>query len=61
MKFITGPLTWAFVIIVGGLMLTPEGIVPIVTNPALRVIIGVILVVPGVLGFISLRGKSVRG
>lgn len=61
MKFITGPLTWAFVIIIGGLMITPEGITPIVTNPGLRIAISVILIVLGAAGFISMRGRSTRG
>ncbi|MDH3974602.1 MAG: hypothetical protein OEV42_10030 [Deltaproteobacteria bacterium] len=55
MNFIRGPLTWAFVIIIGGLMITPEGIVPIVTNSAIQLLTGVILIAPGVTGFASRR------
>ncbi|MCD4847764.1 MAG: hypothetical protein K8R76_06205 [Candidatus Aegiribacteria sp.] len=61
MKFFVGPLTWAFVIIVGGLMITPEGITPIVTNPGLRIAFAVISIGLGVAGFISMRGGSTRG
>ena len=61
MKFITGPLTSAFVIIIGGLILTPEGIVPIVTNPALRLATSVILITLGVAGFIDLRRQAALG
>lgn len=60
LKLIIGPLTWAFIIIVGGLMLTPEGIIPIVTNPGLRVVIAIILLVLGAIGIISLFVKSNR-
>lgn len=61
MKFIAGPLTWAFVILVGGLMITPGGIIPIVTNPAVSVVVGVISIALGVIGFISLRVKPAHG
>lgn len=60
MKNFVGPLTWAYVIIIGGLMITPGGIDPIVTNPALRVVIGGIGVVLGVLGFMSMRRVSAQ-
>ncbi len=53
-----GPLTWAYVIIIGGLMITPGGIVPIVTNPATRIAVGSISVLLGILGFLSLRQRS---
>lgn len=61
MKFISGPLTWAFVIIIGGLMLTPEGISPIVTNPALRLAMGAILIALGSIGFINQRRLATPG
>ena len=61
MKSFVGPLTWAIVIIVGGVILTPGGIVPIVTNPVLRIGTGVILIVLGVRGFISLVRQSTPG
>lgn len=50
---------WA--IIIGGIMLTPDGIIIIVANPALRIAVGVISIVLGVAGIISLRGKTARG
>ncbi len=43
-----GPLAWAWVIIIGGIMITPGGINPIVTNPALAQILGAIAVVLGI-------------
>ncbi len=47
-----GPATWAFLIILGGvLMLTPEGIDPIVTRAA-----GAFSIVLGVLTWIYSRG-----
>ena len=49
LKKIIGPLTWAYVIIVGGLMITPEGVNPIVTNPAFRTIISVVSIILGVI------------
>jgi hypothetical protein len=57
-KNIAGPLTWAFVIIVGGLMITPEGINPIVTSPAIRFILGILSIAVGAIGFISMKGKA---
>lgn len=60
MKNLVGPLTWAYVIIIGGLIITPGGIGPIVTNAALRVVIGGIGVVLGVLGFMSMRRASAQ-
>ena len=50
---------WA--IIIGGIMLTPDGIIIIVTNPALRIAVGVISIALAVAGIISLRGKAARG
>ena len=58
LKKIIGPLTWAYVIIVGGLMITPEGVNPIVTNPAFRTIISVVSIILGVIGVASLFIKS---
>ena len=53
-------LAWAFCIIVGGLMITPGGITPIVTNPAVRIIVGVVGVLLGIGGFIGLGRKTPR-
>ena len=61
MEIIRGPLTWAFVITIGGVMLTPDGINIIVTNPAIRMTVGAILIALGVIGFASFRRKSTRG
>ncbi len=54
-------LTWAYVIIIGGIMITPEGVNPIVTNPAVRTVAGALLVALAVIGLISMRGKSTYG
>ena len=61
MKLISGPLTWAFVIIIGGLMLTPDGIDIIVANPALRLAMGVIAIALGGMGFIEQRRQATLG
>lgn len=45
-----GPLTWAYVIIVGGIMFTPEGGNPIVTNTTLQAVVGAIGIVLGAIG-----------
>lgn len=47
-----GRLAWAFVIIVGGIMITPVGINPIVINPTIRTVTGALLVALGVIGLI---------
>jgi hypothetical protein len=44
--------TWAFCIIIGSMMLTPHGPVPIGTKPAVSIVVGVIGVLLGVLGFV---------
>ncbi len=51
---------WA--ILIGGVvLLTPNGIIVIVTNPAARIAIGVVSIALGVFGLIgNLRGKSTR-
>ena len=43
--------TWAFCIIIGALMITPEGIVLINVNPAITKIIGIIGIIIGIGGF----------
>ncbi len=43
--------TWAWVIIVGGVMLTPDGIDIIVSNPPITLAMGISLIVLGVVGF----------
>jgi Peptidase family M23 len=48
-----GGLAWAWIIIIGGLMITPGGIDCIVCGPALTRVIGVVSIALGVLGFVS--------
>ena len=49
-----GPLTWAYAIIVGGvLLITPEGINPIVIN-----VLGGLGIVLGIAGFALGRGAA---
>jgi hypothetical protein len=45
-------LTWAWAIIVGGLMITPEGIVCIACGPVITKILGVISILLGISAFI---------
>ena len=47
-----GPLAWAWIIIVGGLMITPGGIECIVCGPVVTKLIGVISVAIGIAGFV---------
>lgn len=47
--------TWAFCIIIGALMITPEGFVWINVNPAITKIIGVIGIAAGIAGFVMNR------
>lgn len=49
--------TWAFCILIGALMITPEGIVWINVNPAVTKILGVIGVVLGISG-LAMNWKS---
>jgi hypothetical protein len=42
-----GPLAWAWLIILGGLMITPGGVTCIKCGPALTSIIGIVSVVLG--------------
>jgi Peptidase family M23 len=48
-----GVLVWAWIIIIGGLMITPGGIDCIVCGPVLTRVIGVVSIALGVLGFVS--------
>lgn len=51
---IIGPLTWAYAIIIGGvLLLTPEGIDPIVFK-----VLGVLGIVLGIAAFALSRGNA---
>lgn len=45
-----GPLTWAYVIIVGGMMFTPEGGNPIFINTALQAVVGAVGIILGAIG-----------
>lgn len=60
MAKLLGPLTWAWVIIIGGLMLTPRGIDCIACGPALTKVVAVISIVLGVAGFIVNRRNCCR-
>lgn len=58
--FIYRELAWAWIIIVGGLMITPGGIECIACGPLVTKILGVISVAIGVAGFVlGRRGSSV--
>jgi hypothetical protein len=46
-----GPITWAWLIIIGGLMITPDGIVCIACGAFLSKLIGFVSVVIGAAGF----------
>ncbi len=41
----------------GGFIITLDGIIPIVTNPALRAVIGSLAIALGVAGVLGLRGR----
>ena len=57
--FIYRELAWAWIIIVGGLMITPGGIECIACGPLISKILGVISVAIGVAGFVlGRRGTS---
>lgn len=53
--FIYRELTWAWIIIVGGLMIIPGGIECIACGPVLTRLLGVISVALGIAGFVSGR------
>ena len=53
--FIYRELAWAWIIIVGGLMITPGGIECIVCGPLLTKAIGVISIAIGIAGFVAGR------
>jgi len=55
--FIYRELAWAWIIIVGGLMITPEGIECIQCGPLLTRVLGVISIAIGIAGF-ALRQTS---
>ncbi|MCE5194432.1 MAG: hypothetical protein LLF28_03100 [Nitrospiraceae bacterium] len=57
MAKLIGPLTWAWVIIIGGLMFTPEGITCIACGPVATKVIAVISIVLGVIGFVVNKRK----
>jgi hypothetical protein len=54
-------LTYAWVIIIGGLMFTPDGIVCIACGPIGTKVLGAISIVLGVAGFVTGRQKAVAG
>lgn len=51
-KYIS-PLTWAWVIILGGLMITPGGVTCIKCGPVLTQIMGVISILIGIVAFVA--------
>lgn len=55
MNMIPRQLAWAWLIIIGGLMIYPGGIQCIVCGPLVTQIMGVISVVIGVMGFATAR------
>ena len=59
--FIYRELAWAWIIIVGGLMITPGGIDCIACGPLISKILGVISVAIGVAGFVLGRRGSAAG
>lgn len=58
MEKILRPLTWAWTIIIGGLMITPGGITCIKCGPTLNLLLGVASIVLGAAGFIAGRRSS---
>lgn len=58
-SFVHRELAWAWLIIVGGLMIIPGGIVCIVCGPLFSKVLGVITAVIGGMGFVlGRRGAS---
>ncbi|MGH9362005.1 MAG: hypothetical protein ACRD2T_08815 [Thermoanaerobaculia bacterium] len=53
-------LAYAFLIIVGALMFTPDGVVCIACGPTLTKVLGVVAIVLGIAGFVVGRGAAVR-
>lgn len=51
MQRYVGPLAWAFPIILGGLMLTPRGIVCIACGDSLTPVVGIIAILIGLAAF----------
>jgi hypothetical protein len=60
-SFIYRELAWAWIIIVGGLMITPGGIECIACGSVLTKILGVISVAIGVTGFVFGRSQTSVG
>ena len=52
---ILGPLVYAWIIIIGALMITPDGIVCIACGPVLSVLLGIVSIVTGGLGYVRYR------
>jgi hypothetical protein len=53
-------LAFAFLIVVGALMFTPDGIVCIACGLTLTRVLGVVAIVLGIAGFVVGRGAAVR-
>jgi hypothetical protein len=61
MKHVGFVFTWAYAFVGGGaLLITPAGIIPIVTNPGIRIVIGLLSIAVGLLGFNSWRKLAAR-
>jgi hypothetical protein len=58
MAKLIGPLTWAWCIIVGGLMFTPGGVECIACGPTLQKVLGVVSILLGIGGFVLNRRPS---
>lgn len=56
-----GPFTWAWLIIIGGLMITPDGIVCIACGIFFSKLIGFVSVVLGATGFYLNRQSLIGG
>jgi hypothetical protein len=54
-----GPIAWAWLIIIGGLLITPRGPIPISFERTGVVILGVISVALGAAAFVLNRGRTV--
>jgi hypothetical protein len=53
-----GALAWAWLIIVGGIMLIPKGPVPILNDAVVTVVLGVVSIALGGAAFIVNRSRS---
>lgn len=55
-------LAWAWIIVIGGLIITPGGIHCIKCGPTLNLLIGLVSIVLGLAGLVAtVRGKTAGG